>query len=769
MPELNAADTAGDEYKPPPGLDDLLVPSLLTPCVFYDADFLPDAQATSIFEELRDKVAWEKNERINRWVALYGDEGLDYRYRDMPSIDVIPWSDSIAQIKTLVEKWYLHRTGLTVSFNVCLLNFYEDGKQRIGYHYDREEIGRSTPIASVSLGAPRTFNIKSKIVPRGQDGPEKASLKLANGSMLLMENICQHLYVHELHNTLDADASRVNLTFRCKLDQTDGEIAHEKRLIVPSYLKEPPPAIADDEGIVVSGARQVFGLGHSFTIGDDIDSSAVAFLVNTQLGTEAFVAAEVAEVVEELEYDLLVVAKPWGLPGFVACYVCEWSTAESYDDHLLLEGLLKLRSALNILRYHYHFPLGDIRFSGQNDETTIGAIASSGNDDIEPAHVHEDKLLATPDDTLHKNQTTAARGDWALEDVPTCAVSKKADWANVSAVDLYEHTKAMLETKRFGIPSLECANSASVSKPSFRVSCNRIGTHSFNSAQAEREIGGALLEFYDVEAKMKDFDVHIGVELFGGWCVIGTQCNSRDLSLRHKLLYTNRVTLKCNLAYIMLRAADVKPGGTILDPFCGSGTVILEAAEWLKGELTGVGLELNRKAATGASANAKDKGFSECCTIHCLDPREMRKVCPDESVDAVVTNVPWGSSGGKCVDLEALYEVIFRTCWYVLKPGGRMVLLVLRGLQTMNLLRTLAGRWRTLCFQIIRTPNNMPCMVVVEKLPRDMMREALQRQLYDMSHYINLAPEMYNALHSADEVTGVEITDDQILGQATVS
>jgi len=165
--------------------------------------------------------------------------------------------------------------------------------------------------------------------------------------------------------------------------------------------------------------------------------------------------------------------------------------------------------------------------------------------------------------------------------------------------------------------------------------------------------------------------------------------------------------------------------------------------------------DTNRRAANGATANAKAEGFEKCCSFHCLDARGMRKVCPDETVDAVVCNVPWGVQTGNFVDLESLYEVVLRSGWHIIKPGGRMVLLVLRGLQMMTILRRLAGRWKPLCFQVVRTTNNLPCIVVVEKVQQDVARDALQRQLYDTSQYVNLAPEMYKAVHT----DGTKIAD----------
>ena len=74
-----------------------------------------------------------------------------------------------------------------------------------------EEIGRSTPIASVSLGAPRRFLL------RGMTSREDcAAITLANGSLTIMENECQHRYVHCIPREQDVAEGRINLTFRCK-------------------------------------------------------------------------------------------------------------------------------------------------------------------------------------------------------------------------------------------------------------------------------------------------------------------------------------------------------------------------------------------------------------------------------------------------------------------------------------------------------------------------------------------------------------------------
>jgi tRNA G10 N-methylase Trm11 len=57
------------------------------------------------------------------------------------------------------------------------------------------------------------------------------------------------------------------------------------------------------------------------------------------------------------------------------------------------------------------------------------------------------------------------------------------------------------------------------------------------------------------------------------------------------------------MAHVMLRVGNVKAGDTICDPFCGSGTILMEAADWLNGNVTCIGMDVNRKAIEGAKKN----------------------------------------------------------------------------------------------------------------------------------------------------------------------
>ena len=271
-----------------------------------------------------------------------------YRYRDAPGAPHLGFNRIVQDMKTRAEVWYRTHSGQSVEFNVCLLNFYEDGHQRIGWHSDREEIGRDTPIVSISLGATRSFLLRAK-----HDGiRDRIKLDLTSGSMIVMENICQHLYLHSIPRQTDVTEGRINLTFRCKTEATAGEEEHERRdNWLADIIDGAEPSM---EGWTASTKLEahVFGDGVKCC---DVDLP-IHFVVRTNLGAECYCAAEIEELLSSKYGCWSIVARPLGMDGFVAC------TADTTDAIIEETNtiLLKLKSAHHVLQYDDHFDLSSV-------------------------------------------------------------------------------------------------------------------------------------------------------------------------------------------------------------------------------------------------------------------------------------------------------------------------------------------------------------------------------------------------------------------------
>jgi tRNA (guanine6-N2)-methyltransferase len=112
----------------------------------------------------------------------------------------------------------------------------------------------------------------------------------------------------------------------------------------------------------------------------------------------------------------------------------------------------------------------------------------------------------------------------------------------------------------------------------------------------------------------------------------------------------------------------VFPGRTLLDPCCGAGTILIEGA--LMGAVA-MGGDSDPEAISAAHTNASAAGAS--VDIQTWDARALP--LQDESVDRIVTNLPWGRQIVVDEPLERFYEDVCAEMERVLAPGGRIAVL----------------------------------------------------------------------------------------------
>jgi len=100
--------------------------------------------------------------------------------------------------ESLIELWNLAENDLDTELSYCLINIYENRHDYIGWHKDKEAIfnvdGKQieSPIYSVSLGAPRTFCIKS------DDGHFSKDILMRDGDVVIMRDPFQSNYSHRV-------------------------------------------------------------------------------------------------------------------------------------------------------------------------------------------------------------------------------------------------------------------------------------------------------------------------------------------------------------------------------------------------------------------------------------------------------------------------------------------------------------------------------------------------------------------------------------------
>ncbi|MEV4266596.1 methyltransferase domain-containing protein [Kribbella sp. NPDC049584] len=136
------------------------------------------------------------------------------------------------------------------------------------------------------------------------------------------------------------------------------------------------------------------------------------------------------------------------------------------------------------------------------------------------------------------------------------------------------------------------------------------------------------------------------------------------------------------VAEVLVRLAKVRPGQRVLDPFCGTGTILL-AVRRRTPDAHVIGTDHDPHALKLATTNG-------CRQL----AQTMAEALPlaDASVDRVVTNLPFGKQVGSHALNRTLYPAVVSELDRVLTPAGRAVLLT----EEKRLLNTAIQRHRAL-------------------------------------------------------------------------
>ncbi|MFH1317200.1 MAG: THUMP domain-containing protein [Candidatus Woesearchaeota archaeon] len=110
----------------------------------------------------------------------------------------------------------------------------------------------------------------------------------------------------------------------------------------------------------------------------------------------------------------------------------------------------------------------------------------------------------------------------------------------------------------------------------FAVKCQRIGIHDFNSVDIEKTAADSIND-YKAKVDLKSPDMIIYIYLIDNECYIGIDFSGKDLSKRDYKIFSNIRSLKSNIAYSLVRIADFRKDQILIDPFCGSGEIPIEA------------------------------------------------------------------------------------------------------------------------------------------------------------------------------------------------
>ena len=182
-----------------------------------------------------------------------------------------------------------------------------------------------------------------------------------------------------------------------------------------------------------------------------------------------------------------------------------------------------------------------------------------------------------------------------------------------------------------------------------------------------------ILKHPDIEVRgfITDSNIYTGVKIAE---INRSQFEQRKVQHRP---FFSPISLHPKLARALVNLSAIQKGGTLLDPFCGTGGILLKAG--LIGAQV-IGSDVEQKMIDGCKKTL-DFYNVEKHEIFCSDIGDISSHVTE--VDSIVTDLPYGkATTTKGENIIQLYERAFENISNVLKKRGRAVI----GLSNKNML-----------------------------------------------------------------------------------
>jgi len=231
-------------------------------------------------------------------------------------------------------------------------------------------------------------------------------------------------------------------------------------------------------------------------------------------------------------------------------------------------------------------------------------------------------------------------------------------------------------------------------KNNFAVRCSRIGQHKFTSKDIEILIGETLYNKYKIKVNLENPTTTVYADIIEDYCFIGIDYTGELISKRNYRIKLTPQSINPCLAYSLLRISEYKEKDTLLNLFSKSGEIAIESALYILKKKHRQDFLFKRLF----SYEEKEKIVKKKLKIYAIDPQhnhirniiinskiasvydfiKILKIDLDwldtkfkkNSVDKIITSVPYPSKTMLENDIIHMYRELFSQTHYILKKTG---------------------------------------------------------------------------------------------------
>ena len=240
-------------------------------------------------------------------------------------------------------------------------------------------------------------------------------------------------------------------------------------------------------------------------------------------------------------------------------------------------------------------------------------------------------------------------------------IAKRASFVKVSGQILRKMSGLFLDDDNFQV--LKNANT-------FVCRIINLSSKQLNIPELERSMGDMISKFSHAKVELVDPDITVYLIFTDEESFFGFSKRVKEES-RPKKTKNHPHELDWKLTRVMINLTGLKEGETVCDPFCGTGTTLLEAESM---GIHAIGLDFDEKMYKISKENLKANGYKS--KVFKLDFQEFTKI--SEKFDGIVTDLPYGRASKASEKPEEILKKFFS----ILPKRKRIAIMYKKGLES---------------------------------------------------------------------------------------
>lgn len=230
-------------------------------------------------------------------------------------------------------------------------------------------------------------------------------------------------------------------------------------------------------------------------------------------------------------------------------------------------------------------------------------------------------------------------------------IQSKTNWSKISRRASFVKTSGQILRKMSGLFLDESNFEVLKNAKTFVCRIINLSSNQFNISELESSMGDMISKFSHATVRLENPDITVYLIFTNKENFFGFSKQIKKEN-KPKKIKNHPHQLDWRLTRIMINLIGLKEGETVCDPFCGTGTTLLEAESM---GIHAIGFDFDDKMCEISKENLKGNGYKP--KIFKSDFREFVKI--SEKFDGIVTDLPYGRASKVSEEPEEILKKFF--------------------------------------------------------------------------------------------------------------